>query len=238
MPEIKFTAQKPEYMGLQHPRPAKKFVPDWYKKMSRFSGADRKMDVTSQKGVLEKSLTIKACVPVLDFLTSGYIIPLWQDLLVERTTGDETYFNWPNADVDLLGEHPVMQVKGSPIASEVTGGNIYKLHSPWRIQTPPGYSCFFFSPFYERGDLEILPAVVDTDDQHEVNFPFLFKGRGRENLYETGMPVVQILPFKREDWSHTVEDTGAEASRKLKTSFFDKFSKKYKDTFHKKKVFL
>ena len=236
--EIKFTSQKPEYIELPHPVPAKKHIPDWYKNMSRFMGVPRKLDATSNNGVLEKSLTIKACVPVLDFFTSGYIIPLWQDVLVERELSGGLKFNWPDGDVPLIGEHPKAQVKESPFEKESDGTAIYKFLCPWRFKTPPGYSCFFFSPFYHRTDLEILPAIVDTDGMAEVNFPFLYKGQGRENLYSSGTPLIQVLPFKRDDWTHTVEEGSELETRKVKTMFFQSFSKAYKERFHKKKVFL
>jgi len=236
--EIKFTSLKPEYIELPNPTPAKKHIPDWYKDMSRFMDPSKKSDVTAKGGVLKKNTTIKACVPVLDFFTSGYIIPLWQDLLVQREDSGNLLFNWPNSDVDVLGEHPKDQVKGSPLMKDADGSVVYKFLCPWSFKTPPGYSCFFFSPFYHQNDFEILPAIVDTDDMDEVNFPFLYKGQGRENLYSAGSPLIQVLPFKRDDWTHAVEEGSDLQKQKVKTKLYQSFSKVYKDRFHKKKFFL
>jgi len=239
MLEIEFTAAEPHYIDLPHPQPAKKFVPSWYKKMSRYMGdhPNRKTDVISVNGELTKSLTIKACVPVLDYQTSGYILPLWQDILVENMPNGGTFFHWANNSFTLLGDHPVGQVKGSPLENETNGGTIYKFFNPWRIKTPPGYSCFFFSPFYHRGDIEILPAIVDTDGMKEVNFPFLFKGRERQTLIEQGTPIVQILPFKREEWTHIVREPRNHETAKERMHFWSRFSRQYRKSYHHKKTF-
>jgi hypothetical protein len=236
--KITFTSQKPEYIELEHPTPAKKHVPNWYKDMTRHIGPQRKLDVTAINGVVDKYLTLKACVPVQDFLTSGYIIPLWQELLVKKGSNGTLGFHWPDSNVEVITDHRREQVHGSPLAEETDGGLIFKFVSPWRIETPPGYSCLFFSPFYHRGDFEILPAIVDTDGLTEVNFPFIYKGPAGETLYSPGTPLIQVMPFKREDWTHAVEEGSDLQRKKVTTKFFQSFTKLYKSKYHKKKVFL
>ena len=85
--------------------------------------------------------------------------------------------------------------------------HIPKLKSPWGFKTPKGYSSFFFSPRYSDSLIEILPAIVDTDMHHEVNFPFVYKGEeGVQNKIELGTPVIQVIPFKRQDWASSVSE--------------------------------
>jgi len=59
-----------------HPKPATRFVPEEYKKLERFIGGD-----------LHKP-TIKQCIPFLDSLTMGYIIPFDQDYVVDPVEND------------------------------------------------------------------------------------------------------------------------------------------------------
>jgi hypothetical protein len=59
----------------------------------------------------------------------------------------------------------------------------------------------FIHPTY-RPDLPfyILPAIVDTD-KHPliINFPFFIK-EGFTGVIEFGTPMVQAIPFKRDNW--------------------------------------
>ena len=66
--KIQFVASKKSMIDVwPHPKPATQFIPDEYKKMPRHN---------------EKNLhnpTVKTCMPFLDSLIAGYIIPFDQD---------------------------------------------------------------------------------------------------------------------------------------------------------------
>lgn len=193
---------KEEYLGISpDPRPANKFIPNWFKELpNSYHKSGNPIEFVGDK--LEIGLTMKKCPPVLDYLCSGYIIPLWADLIVDDTQDDKTKFGWytPEAMVD---GHTEQQLTGSNILQENKGPTVYKLNCPWRIKTPKGYSCYIFSPRYaDTNGIEILPAVVDTDQQHVINYPFLYKPKEsrKQTIIPNGTPVVQVFPFKREDW--------------------------------------
>lgn len=83
------------------------------------------------------------------------------------------------------------------------GGNdhaIYKLHSPWEIETPRGWSVYI-KPYANdlHTPLRILEGVVDTDlYQGIINFPFIWIGGREKNItLPKGTPIAQIIPFKR-----------------------------------------
>ena len=75
------------------------------------------------------------------------------------------------------------------------------------IKTPPGYSVLFthpmnwhYLPFYS------LSGVVDTDTYTmPVLFPFMMKNNF-EGIIPKGTPVIQIIPFKRDDWKSNIYD--------------------------------
>ena len=76
----------------------------------------------------------------------------------------------------------------------------------WGLELPKGYSALFMTPM-NRFDLPFMntTGVVDNDSVHLLGtFPF-FIAEGWEGTIPAGTPYVQILPFKREDWSHEVE---------------------------------
>jgi hypothetical protein len=173
-----------------NPVPANRILPDDYKKMSRFN----------DKNVL--SPTVKMCVPFLDALSSGYIIPLDQDYLIDAVETDFTVIPASNIREDI-SYHSQKQL---PPSLHKGAEKVGKFICRWIIKTPPGYSCLFLKPLNRAEErFEIISGVVDTDDYNEpINFPFHWKKWNKQTLLEKGCPMVQVIPFKREDWKSFV----------------------------------
>ena len=210
--KIEFWTSEENYISLPHPIPAAKAVPEWYKKLPR--SRDPQTNETASKVVWsdpEKGFTVgatmKECIPVRDYITGGYVIPLWASMVMHTTDEGGHYFSWQAEDCLHIEGHLAYQTLGTPLNEGDEKQETLKFASPWLFKTPPGYSCLFFSPRYSEPQIEILPAIVDTDTQHEVNFPFVFrnnKSGARDYVIERGTPIIQILPFKRDDWSSEV----------------------------------
>lgn len=203
MKHITFEAPADLLQAMPHPRPANKFVPEWYKKMplNKPQKGDRGLKILGP--------TIKTCTPVRDYLTSGYIIPAWSDIHIGAGDNGELFdLGHPSFS---LSYHDLGQVKPSPLEAFTDGKKVFKLNCPWNIKTSKGYSTLFFSPFYHASDLTILPAVVDTDVYEDnINFPFLVPPKGC--LIKQGTPLIQVIPIKRDVWGHTVR-AGEERSK-------------------------
>lgn len=207
MTEITFDIDQHLLEVVPHPRPASKFVPDWYKNMEQeFTETGR---VSECGAMLERQFpSLKKCFPVRDYLTAGYIIPAWMEHRIKKDSKGKMHnvaelsghFEGYEVGCDWHGR---VQVKGSPLEGFTDGDKILKINSPWRVTTPKGYSCLFFSPFYQTSQFTILPAIVDTDNHSvPINFPTIVSGD--EAILEKGQPLVQVIPFKREDWSHKI----------------------------------
>tara|TARA_S200002703_G_scaffold40851_1_gene35518 strand:+ start:242 stop:1006 length:765 start_codon:yes stop_codon:yes gene_type:complete len=248
---IEFKISKNLVNSLPHPEPAKKVVPDWYKRMPTI------MDKPNNKKKLpwarenfnrdpaRMQLTMKACVPILDCITSGYIMKLPYDLLVTNSYTDDGKkmfsFDW-NSSMDTsdfpekIHTHSIDQIKNSPLESKATLNRIWKFNIPWRIHTKPGYSVYVTHPGY-RYDLpfETLPGVVDTDGHHEINYPFLWKSDEEQLILKKGTPVAQIFPFKRIDWNHKISEESSEEDINYKINFASRLGFWYRDLVHKKK---
>lgn len=237
---ITFEAATPR--AYPAPEPAAKHIPEWFKKLPVSVSGNPKKDkhvVVSSDGYLESHKSMKNCVPVLDYLTTGYIIPLWSDIAVEQRE-KELYFNWQRSMTEeTLQFHAPQQVIGTPFAHRENGAALPKLISPWRIKTTSGYSCLFFSPHYTKSNIEILPAVVDTDKYHEVNFPFVYHREPGQQYHtlERGTPVVQVLPFKREEWNHSVREEDASERENFKMLMQTVLFKAYRKLFHSPKKY-
>lgn len=238
MKKIQFKT-KDEYASLPSIKPATFFMPEWYKKMSRHVNTSQKLDyIVGNNQKLKNNMTIKACPPILDYVTSGYIMPLYCDLFVENADTDYPFFHWM-MDNDVMSMHNISQVEGANFCPKGSNRLIFKLNSPHWIVTPKGYSCFFFTPRYcETYGIEILPAIVDTDTYHHVNFPFVYNlQQEKELLIQKGTPMVQIVPFKREEWQHTQSVIPQDQRRRFDSLIRSSLGKLYRKINWNKKVF-
>ena len=207
-----------------HPQPASKFIPQEYKKLKSFD-----------KGNMHAG-TLKLCMPFLDSLTMGYIIPFDQDYLVDPTE-DDFSVTPANREPGDFGFHPRTQL---PEEWEKTSGkNAGKFHNKWLIKTKPGYSCLFVKPMNRlEPRFDIIAGVVDTDSYiNTINFPFILNKRDKQFLIKKGEAMVQVIPFKRESWKmwsgFYQEHEHGNTLNKLKSEWFNR----YKNMFWKKKSY-
>ncbi len=170
-----------------HPQPASRFIPEEYKKLERFYNGD-----------MHKA-TLKTCIPFLDSLTMGYIIPFDQDYVVDPVENDFTVLP-ANKEQNDFGFHNQAQLPEE--WKKMAGENAGKFHNKWLIKTPPGYSCLFIKPMNRiETRFEIIAGVVDTDTYvNTINFPFILHKRDEQFLIKKGEPMVQVIPFKRDSW--------------------------------------
>jgi len=207
-----------------HPKPANRFVPSEYKKLERHS-----------KNNLHAP-TLKTCMPFLDSMTMGYIIPFDQDYVVDPTEED---FNVTPAsrNQEDFGFHGKAQLPKE--WHKTTGENAGKFHNKWLIKTPPGYSCLFIHPMNRMEERwKIIEGVVDTDTYvNLINFPFILKKRDEQFLIKQGDPMIQVVPFKRESWKvwsgFYMEKLHGKTLKMLSSKWVDR----YKNMFWNKKSF-
>ena len=240
MPKIKFSSHPDVVKSIPHPRPATKFVPEWYKKMELLIQTKERV---SEKGVATVDHpTMKKCMPVRDYLTTGYIIPCWQDILI-RKDSEGKYHNQvreaehlSNAYAMGVSWHSINQVVGSPFEKFTDGEKLLKFLNPWVIQTPKGYSTYFTAPFFHEGAVTILPAIVDTDTHNvQINFPAII--HEDECRIERGTPIIHAIPFKRENWDSVVEELDVDKSNARMLNFSSRLQSIYTTKYWQRKRF-
>jgi len=213
-------------------------LPDWYKKIKVLHHS--------------KGRSIKSCMPFMDSMTAGYILPLPQDFYIEynfyneeikkKDTGfrfsldgqiDDNKLGDYNLNSSDLQIHSTDQLGGdNSYISKKNGSQAFlKILNPWKIITPPGYSCLFTSPHYNENDYwNIITAIVDTDTyEGMVNFPIVInhdKYPEFKKDFKQGMPYVQVIPFKRDSWYFKKESVELNPSKIF--SYFSKFQDRYK----------
>jgi len=187
-PTIRFLCAPEDDGVVAPPFPAKTYVPDWFRKLPAI---DEGKVATNDTG-----LTIKRCMPFLDAMTTGWIIPLPATVRLElRDGGRRVEAGW-DFDRTLVSFHGAHQVRGNPMGDRAA----CKFHNVWTIVTPPGWSCLFVNPLNRpNGLFEVIAGVVDTDTYRApIHFPFFPVGPDGLHEIEKGSPLVQVIPFRRD----------------------------------------
>jgi hypothetical protein len=200
---------------------------------------------------------IRACVPVEDFLTAGYIIRATFEVRVNekinkfipemsiKTANNQRHPQKndkdPAAKTDKMqGLHPNQPVSiysesMCPMRSQDKKrlGNYFRFESEWSVQTPPGYSCLVIQPYYLfNQDVNIMPAIIDTDKFFQrIPVVGFLTGKSEEVRFEAGDALLQIIPFKRDTWE--AEITSDTILNKTKFYLYNA----YKKIFHSPKTF-
>ena len=187
--KVEFFAKEGHLSIFHNPLPAHKSFPTYF------------LDLKPQTDANPATGTVKRCVPFLDAMSQGFIIPMWCDVWVTASNGTLDIKFPDNLPMETsLSPHGPSQIKNHPLSRKPYGDIPLKWHSPWGVKTPRGYSCLFTTPLnHLETRFKILDGVVDTDTYYnQVNFPFVWTGGDGSFLIGAGTPLVHVLPFKRE----------------------------------------
>jgi len=190
------------FFAQNAPTPAIKHLPKWYREMPRNYKPSEKF--IAQKPTRLTAMpqgTIKKCIPLMDGMSAGYMYTTPVEVNFDPISAT---FAWAH-EYEFIQWHQQEQIDGWKATDEYI-----PIGFKWRnlniIKTPPGWSCLFTHPL-NRMDLpfQTLSAVVDTD-KHDVptHFPFYMK-HGFEGKIPLGTPIVQIIPFKRQEWKSVAD---------------------------------
>jgi hypothetical protein len=208
--------------SIPDPVPATKMVPEWFKKTKNLGGP------------IDTMPTVKKCPPFLDAITSGYFINFCSELKV--TNNGNGMVSKSGVGSMFMSSHAVGQFDQAPWANKP----VLKFASPWIIETPPGWSCFFTHPLNVPTDVyQSLSGIVDTDTYRvPINFPFvLHLSEGKSFDFTIKTPMIQIIPFKRQDWEMEISETNYDEWKSHQIILGNAGDEAYKNNFHVKKKF-
>lgn len=219
------------------PIPSKKFIPEWYKNMSLniegLNNIDAKNIVENK---LKTTFTIKGCTPVLDYITSGYILISNADILItpEISDDNESKGYWWRSNASEIQTHGHKQC---PIKINNYKNEYFKIINSWSIKTPKGYSCLFYQPeYFMETRYKLFPAIVDTDGYNDpVNFPGVILSNESFTI-KAGDPIMAVFPFKRDNWESEIRlKTEQEINQPMRIMAY--LERGYKNLFHNKKSY-
>lgn len=176
-------------LDLPKPFSASRLMPEWYRKM---------------RVLKDHQMTVKRCIPFLDTLAAGYILTLPADMTWDTETGKFL----TQSKLVLNSDHYGFQTEDVPLPPEFNP-QPHKWNNYWFIKTPPGYSTLFIHPLNRLGDpFYSFAGIVDTDKHPTpINFPFVLR-HDFNGTIPAGTPIIQAIPFKRDEWNAKIIDTG------------------------------
>lgn len=186
-PRIEFLCAPEDQGVIAEPVPAREALPDWFR---RIPAVDKQRLSTT-----DNALTVKRCMPFLDALSAGWILPLAATVRLEiRDNGQTVDAGW-DFDKTMVSNHHAYQVAGHPLQPRPP----CKIHNHWTIRTPKGWSCLFVAPLNRpNGVIEVAAGVVDTDEYPSlIHFPFFATAPDGLYTLDKGTPLVQVIPFER-----------------------------------------
>lgn len=212
--------------------PIKNNLPEWYKNLPvEYETANIEYYIQNPEA---SNKTIKACKPVLDYLTSGYIIKANHTVLLKNIpfNRDNENFSYYATNRNSVYHHKHSQC---PIKIEGKNKTYIKLDFGWRVKTPKGYSTLFYQPYYSNFEkkFDLFPAIVDTDlHDNRVLFPGWIANHYEEIEIQPGDPVMCVFPFKRDEWKMKI------TVQKEPESIINRFlTNKYSKLFWQKKTY-
>ena len=185
----------PEWEGkLARPVPSRVKLPEWLKSMPPVVHSD----------VLGAEVrTAKHCVPFIDALSRGFVMPLAADVEVSAS-GFSWDWDLPPTRHSRITRSPIAfhlgeQVRGTPFAGK--DALAVKFNNFWTIETPPGHSLLITHPL-NRPDLPFrtVSGIVDCDRYSHgfVHFPARWTDRSFSGVLRRGTPVAQCFVLARE----------------------------------------
>jgi hypothetical protein len=219
---------------------------------------ERKVNINSGMD----NASIKRCQPIIDSMTLGYTIRTHAEIYIESKDNESAHLNeevcpapsvittatYPRRITDSPNSgasfHPFGQAMEHPY-SKKQEQHLLKIFTPWIVKTAPGYSVIFHSPLNDQNEyFDVVPGVMDSDRFFpKLNFMIALKDKNFNGIIPVGTPLVQVVPFKRENWEMVIEHTKEgmervkEGKGKIDATLASVFHLPYRKLFWSKKEF-
>jgi hypothetical protein len=197
---ILFYTEKEFLNKIPCPDSASKFLPKWFQESS--------VKTDENYPLIRNNASMKTCPGIVDSFNQGYIVPAWCDFSISfNRERQELKLNteWPYHFATVFP--PEMYSKFSmPVSHK---GVILKITTPWRIETSANISVEIKKPVWrEINNFNVYEGIVDSDTfVNEVHAVISFD-EDRELVFKKGDPLLQIVPFVRDNFKISIKEWG------------------------------
>jgi dUTPase len=223
--DIIFNCEDKLTSDMYPPTPTINLLPEWYKDLP---------ENNSNLLNSQNPLNVKSCLPVVDYITSGYlIINSYEISLEEKTINFQNFLNVQTMRSNENSKNILLYKNFQcPLQENGIKKTYFKVRLDWNIKTPMGYSCLIIQPFYHKENkYTLLPSIIDTDVYDGEIFVAGYLNSKEIISIMPGDPIVQVIPFKRDSWTMKIEN------KVLHSKIKHFLEKGYKKMFHTLKVY-
>lgn len=218
--DITFFCTEPGIKDIAPILRASELTPDWWRKI------DYNHNVTKDDNNLPLSHgTVKKCPGIIEFLRTGFIVPMWTDLHIHIKDGNvncqsSNFNNFCSLNDDRqFIEHIPLELRKKTL-------KVLKLHSPWAVKCKRGVRMLYLDPFFHFNEyFQIVPGIK----HHNVisnNFFLLLKKEG-SFVIERGTPLCILFPYKNRNFTFTSKYLSLLQSEELKIAASNIMSSKF-----------
>lgn len=182
--------------------PASKSIPDWFKEQSSECPISHNFFADFKKS----HPTIKRCPGILDYLTQGYILKMWEDIeisieknylldLQHKIKDFNDLTGWPylsKSDQTAYDTHHISQFLNLPIKKNYN--HAIKLINPWQAVSDKNIKLLVLPLTFENLDFQIIPGVIETSFYHYLHIPMLINSES-PIFIKRETPLLQYIPF-------------------------------------------
>lgn len=212
--------------GLTSVEPVKEahhFLPDWWLRASMWQNPEVLKKNKETNNNINNKGTIRRCPAVPEFMSMGFVVPLWTDVRIEIFGDGRWKWNTPSKDFSMSA-HGDSQLKDL-LPKNVQPETVVKADCPWYVKTPPGVSLLQLPMMWHfNPDFSVAPGVIWSDIHHEINQQMLFKKSGVFNL-QRGTPLAHYIPIRREKFNLDVSEQTTDLRRQANASYYHVRSK-------------
>jgi hypothetical protein len=175
-----------------------------------------------------KNPHIYRCPGIFDLMSTGYIVPLSWDVIIE-TQGDDAEFSWtlPTGIFEKMlnskivdGHFPEGIAKHLPKKPGSLSA-IVKINSPWHVVAPEGVKFLVIPlPYPDDFSFEHTHGILDPSISTETNLQFRWNKLNGTHMLKAGTPMCQLIPLSSEKFDLEVRDATEEDKEWLKKRLY------------------
>jgi hypothetical protein len=195
------------------------FIPEWWKYMPK----SHKLVVS--EGIEVERATIKGCQGFIDLYKSGFMLPLWADLIIEVDPE-----NWKYVFSDK--SPPINWHNSAQMGRTFENYHHLKIESPWLFSEKTGVNFIFLQPSWNHihyfYNFHAVPGVLNYNYQPGTAINMFVPKRNLRIEMNHHDPLAQIIPLSENDVEVKNHLVSVHEFARLSTiSYETKFRKKY-----------
>jgi len=188
-PEIEFLCYREDVDVIPKPFPARKLMPNWFKKLPQHINKEKKLN----------NSTVKRCAPFIDAMAVGWIIPLAADVDIQTNENASGVTYNSNFYRNIIENHGMEQITTNEAPNPTGQKPPLKFLNWWAIRVPKDYSVLFIPPINRpETRFTCFSGFVECDKYFQfINFPFVFNEPNFTGIIKAGTPLMQVIPIPR-----------------------------------------